>query len=126
MSLGIRIRGALGDEVPADCSQLGCRRQKEVSKATYTQQNSLAVPKASGEEYPVYLTLSFWPAGTASILLCLISLKLLRLLQGLKLPPILPKTNKATRRSVDDYISEFVYKGSVPLKGPLFMSTFIF
>ena len=37
-------------------------------------------------------------AALPVILLCLISLKLLRLLQGFKLPPILPKTNKATRR----------------------------
>ena len=42
-------------------------------------------------------------AALPTVLLCLISLKLLRLLQGFKLPPILPKTNKATHRSVDDH-----------------------
>ena len=42
-------------------------------------------------------------AALPMILLCLISLKLLRLLQGFKLPPTLPKTNQVTHKSVDDH-----------------------
>ena len=46
---GYKNGGALGDEVLANCSHLGCRRQKRWARPVTPRSDSLPLPKASGE-----------------------------------------------------------------------------